>query len=250
VPFISSTWSDGGPQFSPDGKKITFGSSRSGSPEIWVCDSDGSNTAKLTSFGGPFTTTPRWSPDGEHIAFDSTAEGQFDIYIVSSNGGKPHRLTTDTANDGNPSWSHDGRLIYFDSSRTGEAQVWKIPANGGAEVTKKGGFAPLESPNGKLLYYVRALNATSVWKVPVEGGDETEVFDGLSEYQNMVIVNEGIYYIPTGGATKASSIQFFSFATGKSKQIASLERTSGSGLAFSPDGRWIYTHRSISKAAI
>jgi Tol biopolymer transport system component len=241
VPFISSTRTDHSPQFSPDRKKIAFGSDRSGSEEIWVCDSDGSNQMKLTAFGGPFTTTPRWSPDGEHIAFDSTAEGQFDIYTVSTNGGKPHRLTTDPANDGDPSWSHDGRLIYFDSSRTGEAQVWKIPANGGAEVqvTRKGGFAPLESPDGKFLYYVKALNATSVWKVPVGGGEETEVLESLSEYRNMAILTDGIYFIPTQSASKGSSIQFFSFATGKIKPIATIERSAGSGLTVSPDGRWI-----------
>jgi hypothetical protein len=49
--------------------------------------------------------------------------------------------------------------------------VWKIPANGGGQVqvTRKGGFAPLESPDGKFLYYTKALSATSVWKVPVGG---------------------------------------------------------------------------------
>ena len=241
VMLISSTRMDGQPEFSPDGKKIAFCSDRSGNDEIWVCDSDGLNVVKLTSFKGPLVTTPRWSPDGEQIAFDSSAEGQFDIYIVSANGGRPRRLTTDPANDGNPSWSHDGRWIYFDSSRTGEAQAWKIPANGGAEiqVTKKGGFAPVESPDGKFLYYVKALFGTNVWKVPVEGGEETEVFESLSSYNNMAVVHEGIYFIPTQRASKGSSIQFFSFATGKIEPIATLEKTEGGGLAVSPDGRWM-----------
>ena len=80
VTFISSTRYDESPQFSPDGKRIAFSSDRSGSGEIWVCDSDGLNAVQLTSLGGPLVTMPRWSPDGEHIAFDSSAEGQFDIY--------------------------------------------------------------------------------------------------------------------------------------------------------------------------
>jgi Tol biopolymer transport system component len=241
VTLISSTRMDQMPEFSPDGKKIAFCSDRSGSVEIWICDSDGLNAVQLTSFGGPDVTTPRWSPDGEHIAFDSTAGGQFDIYTVNVNGGKPRRLTTDPANDGNPSWSHDGRWIYFDSKRTGEAQVWKIPANGGAEVqvTRKGGIGPLESPDGKFLYYAKALFGTNVWKVPVGGGEETEVFESLSAYTNMAIVNNGIYFIPTQSASKGSSIQFFSFPTGKIKPIATIERTAGFGLAVSPDGRWI-----------
>ncbi len=37
-------------------------------------------------------------------------------------------------------------------------QVWKMPANGGEaiQVTKDGGYAPLESPDGKFLYYTKA----------------------------------------------------------------------------------------------
>jgi Tol biopolymer transport system component len=239
--FISTTQIDTSPQFSPDGKKIAFASNRSGSFEIWVCDSDGSNAMKLTSFGGPSVTTPRWSPDGERLTFDSTAEGQFDIYTIEANGGKPHRLTTDPANDGDPSWSHDGRWIYFDSNRTGEAQVWKVPVTGGAQiqVTKKGGFGPLESPDGKLLYYTKGYTATSAWKIPVGGGEETQVLESLSSYNNMAVVQDGIYFIPARGDAKTSSIQFFNFAIGKTKTIASLEKPANGGLTVSPDGRSI-----------
>lgn len=106
-------------------------------------------------------------------------------------------------------------------------------------MTRKGGFAPLESPDGKFLYYVKALRATSVWKVPVEGGDETYVFESLSAYNNMAVVHDGIYFIPTQGSAFASSIQFFSFAAGKIKPIANMEKPAAGGLAVSLDGRWI-----------
>jgi len=52
-PLIASTQLDAEPSWSPDGKKIAFKSNRSGSEELWVCDADGSNPFKLTSFGGP-----------------------------------------------------------------------------------------------------------------------------------------------------------------------------------------------------
>ena len=58
----------------------------------------------------------------------------------------------------------------------------KVPANGGEaiQVTRDGGFAPV----GKLLYYVKSLEATDVWKVPLEGGQATKVLKGLSTYLN------------------------------------------------------------------
>ena len=53
VKFIASTRDDMEPAYSPDGRKIAFMSKRSGSAEIWICDSDSSHPVQLTSFGGP-----------------------------------------------------------------------------------------------------------------------------------------------------------------------------------------------------
>jgi Tol biopolymer transport system component/serine/threonine protein kinase len=244
TPFISSTRDDQTPQFSTDGKKVAFVSERSGHPEVWICNADGSNAAQLTFFAGPQVTTPRWSPDGTRIAFDSDATGQYDIWMVSTNGSKPQRMTTHPANDGNPSWSHDGRWIYFDSARAGEQQVFKIPASGGEaiEVTHDGGFGPLESPDGKFLYYFKALQTTDLWKIPVDGGQTTKVVHGVTNYVNLAIVDSGVYFVP-GRATAGGAIQFLSFATNQITPVASFEKPldlgATGGLAVSPDGRWI-----------
>jgi dipeptidyl aminopeptidase/acylaminoacyl peptidase len=161
--------------------------------------------------------------------------------VVGANGGKPQRMTTDPANDGNPSWSHDSQWIYFDSARAGEQQVWKMPANGGdaVQVTKDGGFAPLESPDGKFLYYTKALFSTSLWRIPKEGGNGSKVLEGLSQYQALAIVDSGLYFVPDRNTPGDSSIQFLSFATHNIRDIATFERSPFSGLAVSPDGKWI-----------
>jgi Tol biopolymer transport system component len=147
----------------------------------------------LTSFGGPYVTTPRWSPDGEKIAFDSNAAGDFDIWIVAATGGKAQRMTTHPTNDGNPSWSRDGKWIYFDSARNGEQEIFKMPAGGGEaiQITHDDGFAPLESPNGMYLYYTKALSDTSLWRMPLGGGPVSKVLDGLSHYLNVALAGCG-----------------------------------------------------------
>src|SRR5207245_11079748 len=86
--FIYSTRMESGPQFSPDGSKIAFESTRSGAYEIWMCGSDGTGVVQLTRFNSS-TGTPRWSPDGQQIAFDSRAPGNSDIFVVDSQGGSP-----------------------------------------------------------------------------------------------------------------------------------------------------------------
>lgn len=244
TPFISSTQGEGMPQFSPDGNRIVFSSARSSRAEnyeIFVCDSDGSNVLQLTSLGA-LAGAPHWSPDGERIAFDSEMEGNWAIYVIRANGGKPHRITTDTAHDDAPNWSRDGHWIYFASSRTGEDQVWKIPAQGGkpVQVTRKGGVTGFESPDGKFFYYGKGRYATSLWKVPVDGGEETQVLESLVRPEDFAVVDAGIYFIPARHAiTAVSSVQFYSFATGKTRLIATTGNRAENGLTISPDGQWI-----------
>ena len=99
---IASTRIDRGARFSPDGRRVAFTSDRSGWPEIWISDPDGSGAAQLTFLKAPNAAVPTWSPDGQTIAFESNAEGQNEIYSMSSGGGKPRRLTTHPANDKYP----------------------------------------------------------------------------------------------------------------------------------------------------
>ncbi len=243
--LIASTRPDVGPQFSPDGKRIVFVSGRSGSPEIWLCDSEGLNPVQLTSFGGPLTGVPRWSPDGQRIAFDSIKEGHPDIYVVSAEGGSPRRLTTESSSDVRPSWSKDGRWIYFGSDRSGAWQVWKMPAEGGSavQVTRQGGREAFESPDGKFVYYSKQLGVSGIWRVPVEGGEETQVLD-RGEQSNWAVLDQGICLL-NRKATPVPATEFFSFATRRLTQLGALPNEARTPMGMAPafgvsrDGRWI-----------
>jgi len=151
-------------------------------------------------------------------------------------------MTTHPANDGNPSWSHDGRWIYFDSARTGQQQVWKMPADGGdaIQVTRDGGFAPLESPDGKFVYYLKGLLNTDVWRMSSDGIQVARVLEGLSDYLNLAVVESGLVFVPRN----SSSVQFWNSATGKISLLGKVDRpltlfAPYGGLAVSPDGRSI-----------
>ena len=238
VKLIFSTRVETNPQYSPDGKRIAFQSYRTGSAEIWVCDSDGTNCLQLTSFGGSEGGTPRWSPDGSQLAFDSRVAGHADIYVIRADGSKPRRLTTDPAEDIVPSWSRDGKWVYFASNRSGQRQVWKMPANGGqaVQITKQGGHAAFESADGRVVYYFKD---GALWKVPVEGGTETQVLDSLSNWSTFSVVDDGVYYIPRTDPDGSDSIRFLDFKTGKTTPVVRIEKRAHYGLSVSPDRRWI-----------
>ena len=126
VRILSSTLDEHTPDYSPDGKRITFTSTRSGNEEIWMANADGSHPVQLTNMGGPSTVNPRWSPDGRKILFTSRPKGSSDLYLLDPSTGSWRRLTSDPANDVEPRWSRNGRWIYFGSNRTGRYEVWKM----------------------------------------------------------------------------------------------------------------------------
>jgi Tol biopolymer transport system component len=243
--LVSSTLMDDSPSYSPDGRRIAFVSTRSGSYEIWVCDADGSNAVQLTQFSGPVTGTPRWSPDAKWITFDTRVEGNPDIFVVSAEGGQPRRLTTEASEDIVPSWSRDGRFLYFSSTRSGSLQVWKMPAEGGKarQITKRGGFEGYESPEGDFFYYQKTRNPTvpGIWRVPVEGGDETLVFDelGAGLWRSWTVTREGIYFVG-GEPPRRGVIALYRFSDGKVSEVFKPQRdifTGFLGLSVSPDGK-------------
>jgi eukaryotic-like serine/threonine-protein kinase len=245
--LVSSTRSQSDLDISPNRQKITFNSDRTGAYEIWICDSNGSNPVQLTSLGASHSGTPRWSPDGQQIAFDSRKEGHADIYVINAEGGSPRRLTTEPFENNVPSWSRDGQWIYFSSNRTGTIQLWKAPALGGpaVQVTKEGGFAAFESPNGKFLYYIKALNGP-IWRMPVEGGEETRILDRNIRWSYWRVLENGICFLDWG--TTPPEIEVFDFDTRQMKRITTVDRAKGpgggGGFAVSPDGQSVLFART------
>jgi Tol biopolymer transport system component len=236
--FLSSTQMDTGLQFSPDGSKIAFESTRSGTCEVWMCRSDGSGLVQLTNFNS-VSGTPRWSPDGQQIAFDSRAAGNADIFVIASKGGRPRKLTDEPSNEVVPSWSQDGRSIYFASDRTGGWEVWKMPSTGGpaVQVTHHGGFASFESPDGAFLYYAKGLKVPGLWRIPTNGGEEVEVISSLEAgyWGYWTVVDNGIYYLDM---TTKPAIFFFDLASHHTTRMFDLENRPARhlpGLAVSPD---------------
>jgi Tol biopolymer transport system component/DNA-binding winged helix-turn-helix (wHTH) protein len=240
--LLSSTTIESGPQFSPDGSRIAFESTRSGASEVWVCRSDGTDLLQLTHFN-TVTGTPRWSPDGQQIAFDSRASGNAEIFVMDSRGGSVRKLTNDASTDVVPSWARDGSWVYFASDRGGDWQMWKMPSAGGAavQVTRHGGYGGFESLDGKFLYYAKGATVAGLWRIPTRGGEETEVIGSLEPgyWGYWGIVENGIYYLNTTGKP---GVVFLDFSTHRSTRLFDLESRparEAAGLGVSPDGKTI-----------
>jgi Tol biopolymer transport system component len=220
--LISSTTLDWNADYSPDGNKIVFQSSRSGASEIWVSNSDGSSPVQLTHTGpGMLTGTPRWSPDGRRIVFDSRTGGTGDIWSIDPDGGAAQQITTDPAADLLPNWSRDGRWIYFASNRGGQFDVWKMPAAGGeqVQVTRNGGYYSEEATDGRQIYYTKS-GSPGLWQMPVEGGEEVHVLDSLLGFADFAVAEDGIYFLHA--RSEGAFVQFYSFETKEIRNVAAV----------------------------
>jgi Tol biopolymer transport system component len=249
--IISSSENDTAPTYSPDGRRIAFQSDRSGTPNIWVCDADGTHPVQLTAFK-THSGSPYWSPDGRKIAFDSREAGDPDIYVVDADGGVPRRLTREPFEDIVPSFSRDGRFVYFSSDRGGRRELWRMPAEGGppVQVTRGGGQYGEESWDGRFLYFTRGVTDPVVWRVSVGGGPETQVLRGPGHYRLWTVSRTGIYYATLRPLLplrrNEATVHFFDFASGRAAPV--FPQTGAiwpANVSVSPDEEWIVRHQYV-----
>jgi Tol biopolymer transport system component len=158
-------------------------------------------------------------------------------------------LVNEASEDEAASWSRDGKWIYFGSNRSNGWQVWRVPAGGGTaeQITRGGGFAGLESADGKFLYYVKDRYTAGLWRVPSTGGEEIRILDAPAEgdWSHLAVTARGIYFIDRTG-----SIPRLKLLSGKDGSVATVvELIKGlgrddqggpaPGFTVSPDGSWI-----------
>ena len=148
---------DSVPTWSPDGRRIAFGSGRDGNREIYVMNADSSGVTRLTD-NDAIDSGPAWSPDGRRIAFSSTRDDNFEVYVMNADGSGITRLTNNDARDWHPAWSPDGRRIAFESNRDGNVEIYVMNADGSGVIrlTYNGAadFSPAWSPDGRRIAFV------------------------------------------------------------------------------------------------
>jgi eukaryotic-like serine/threonine-protein kinase len=246
-PVLTSSFAEGQPELSPDGRRVVFMSARSGEMELWIAEADGSNPTQLTHAQGPWQGSPCWSPDGWRIAFDrQTEDGHWDVWTIDADGGSPRRLTKDPRNENVPEWSRDGRFIYFAAQREGDdtekPDIWRVPVAGGAEerITHGGGARVQESIDGKTLFVMRGFGPSSLVAQPVAGGQVRELVKCVSSF---VVSTAGIYYKECSG----ESLFIQDPATGRERVIGKLEgQGGGSDFTVSPDGNSFLYSRLVN----
>jgi TolB protein len=138
---------------SSDGTKVAMVLSKSGSPNIWVCNADGSNLKHVTT--GLEDSSPSWSPDGKWICFATKQNGRRRLAKVPAEGGTVQYLsTTGASSPSEPDWSPDGKWIAFTSQSGSYFNICVMPADGSlGPVVLVSGQNPSWAQNSRTLVY-------------------------------------------------------------------------------------------------
>lgn len=253
-PIFASGYSDAAAQYSTDGRRVSFASTRSGAREIWVGNADGTELKMLTDRVGKYTDSPRWSPDGTQIAFTSTTEDERDVFVVPADGGSPRRLLQKHSQEGRASWSRDGKWIYFRSDRSGTDEIWRSAADGSGpavQITFQGGYEAFESWDGGWLYFTKNRQRPGLWRVRPTGGEEEFVAGGVREGWWSMGAN-AIYYI---ASTPELAIWKLPLAPrSKATRVAVLANQAGgawTGFSARADGSsFIFSQTTLNRADV
>ncbi len=192
-PFESSSRSDQYPDLSPDGKWVSFASTRSGAAEIWRALADGSEALQLTSFGGIVAEFPKISPDGRSIAFFVIQQGLSELWVVGSEGGRPQLLQRNVGNEERPAWSPDSKTIFATDRSAAKSAIVRISRDGAPPkiFVPERATSPALSADGKWLYFRNVQRGPASWsRIPLGGGEAIP----LGEYSDQAVLGGNKLY--------------------------------------------------------
>ncbi len=140
--------------------------SRSGNPNVWVCNADGTGLKQLTHTSAD-DSSPCWSPDGQWICYATKIHGRRRLAKISAEGGEPQTINTGgAASPTEPDWSPDGKWIAFCSQSGEYFNICVMPTDGsGSSIVLGSGQHPSWAPNSRTLVYNQAIGYRQVLSV-------------------------------------------------------------------------------------
>jgi len=169
-----ASYRDERPVWSPDGRRIAFSSTRSGSYDVWVMNADGSEPVRVTDDPAP-DQDPSWAPDGRSLYFASERDGRGELYRVDVDSRRVERVTSGLDRSIMPAVSPDGRrLAYAAQLLIGfQIHVRDLATGETRRITSGGGACrPAWAPDGRTLAYVSLAREPSTLAATRPDSDE------------------------------------------------------------------------------
>jgi hypothetical protein len=142
--------------WTPDGKRIAFGSISGGPTSLVLQLADGSGRPNPLISGEYDRAPSSWSPDGLLAFIEINPTTARDIWVLRIRDNQAKPFINTSANESAPQFSPDGHWLAYVSDESGryETYVQPYPATGGKwPISTDGGTEPVWNRNGRELFY-------------------------------------------------------------------------------------------------
>ncbi len=145
------------PAWTPDDKRIAFGSNKEGPANLFWQLADGTGGLERLATS-EYTQFPQsWSPDAQLLTFtELNPTTGWDIWVLRMADRKAQPFLRTPFNEESPRFSPDGRWLAYISDESGRFEVYvqPYPGPGGRwQISTEGGAEPVWNPNGRELFY-------------------------------------------------------------------------------------------------
>jgi Tol biopolymer transport system component len=239
--------------------QIAFASSRTGVPQIFLMNFDGTGPQQVTSLPDG-ACQPSWSPDGMRFVFISPCLKRQDqypgakLYIINVDGSGLIELAASAGGDFDPAWSPDGTRIAFTSLRDGSAQIYalNLSDNSVLQLTTYSSNTtqpdwssqPAWSPTGTQLLYTahsRLTDALQIWTMSDYGRGQTIFIRRGADLWNFLPDwspdGDTILFSETQGAQQLGWLMLYNSQSTDTHHLRS--QAFGTHGNYSPDGLWV-----------
>ena len=163
--------------------QVAFASDRTGLPQIYLINLDGSGLVQLTKMEDG-ACQPSWGPDGVQLVFTSPCNGNRESYpgsalfLINADGSGLVPLQTVPGGDYDPAWSPDGKQIAFTSLRgNGRPQIYVYDLSTHSVTGLSERYArdmqPAWAPDGKKIAVVTTRHgSTQIWTMNADGSNQ------------------------------------------------------------------------------
>lgn len=177
-------------------KQIVYTSNIGGHQELWIMNSDGTESRQLTPDADEHNRFPVISSSGNHVIFGSGRSGPLRIWRINTDG-RDLKVMSRGSSDLNPQYSPDEKWIVYSSEiskNTSQRVIVKMDSSANISepiaLTTNYSDYPVISPNGQWLAFLFQETTSSPRKIalmPFSGTNQKQLLD--IPYLSIPIIN-------------------------------------------------------------
>ncbi len=237
-------------EFSPDGRWLLYMRQSHDERELRVIDWKGGDDRLLAlDIAGDAT----WSPDSRWVAFGAETDEFTNVKVVAVEGGEPRQVSfVASSSFGSVRWSADGSyLVYRTGQRTEPGEMIKVDLVPAPPTFDEDAFRELfNEPADDDESEEKPAERPAASTDPVDVPDSVRIdFDGLRRRGRVVPTGFSVGAIllhpdgKSGVVTGGGALRRVTFGPNGDVDFDEME-VQGSPIAFSEDGRQLYTSRA------